>query len=329
MEEVRMKLLGLSCGRKMQNTEVLVKEAMRGAEELGADVGMIRLLDLDIKPCTGCVSCVRSLMQGGPGKCVIKDDLHLVDEQVMECDGLILGSPVFVLTPHGLLKVMSDRFGPSHDYAFRMEAQKIRDAKGTGKGPDDRSFKDRVAGFISVGGAVTPHWLSLGLPLMNLFTFPSHIQVVDQMQVLGVSRWGHVVLNDEAMARARKLGQNVAKVMGKSEKEVRWMGDEPGTCPVCHSNLMTVSGKNPIECAICGIKGEINVEGDDIFVNFSEEEQKKARLTVAGKLEHYLEIRDNFRLAAARKDLDQIPERLKKYEGYKEIEKKDHCKAVN
>jgi len=316
-----MKLLGLSCGRKMQNTEVLVKEAMRAAEELGADVGMIRLLDLDIKPCTGCTKCVQSLMQGGPGKCVIKDDLHLVDEQLMECDGLILGSPVFVLTPHGLLKVMSDRFGPSHDYVFRMGAKEIRDAKGTGKGPDERSFKGRVAGFLSVGGAVTPHWLSLGLPLMNLFTFPSHIQVVDQMQVLGVSRWGHVVLNDEAMARARRLGRNVAEAMGKSEKEVRWMGDEPGTCPVCHSNLLTVPKKNPVECAICGIRGEIKVEGDDISVTFSEEEQKRARLTVAGKLEHYLEIRDNFRIAAARKDLDQIPERLKNYEGYREIEK--------
>jgi flavone/flavonol reductase len=323
MEEVMMKLLGLSCGRKMQNTEVLVKEAMRAAEELGADVGMIRLLDLDIKPCTGCVSCVRSLMQGGPGKCVIKDDLYLVEEQLMECDGLILGSPVFVLTPHGLLKVISDRFGPSHDYAFRMEAQKIRDAKAKGKGPDERSFKDRVAGFISVGGAVTPHWLSLGLPLMNLFTFPSHIQVVDQMQVLGVSRWGHVVLNDEAMARARKLGRNVAQAIGKPEKEMGWMGDEPGTCPVCHSNLLTVTKKNPIECAICGIKGEIKVGGGDITVTFSEEEQKKARLTVAGKLEHYLEIRDNFRIAAARKDLDQIPERLKRYEGYREIERED------
>jgi len=316
-----MKLLGLSCGRKMQNTEVLVKEAMMGAEESGVEVGMIRLLDLDIRPCTGCTACVQSLVQGGPGKCVIKDDLHLVDEQLMECDGLILGAPVFVLTPHGLLKVMSDRFGPSHDYAFRMEARKIRDAKGAGIGPDQRSFKNRVAGFISVGGAISPHWLSMGLPLMNLFTFPSHIHVVDQMQVLGVVRWGHVVLNDEAMARARRLGRHVAQAMGKPESQLAWMGDETGTCPVCHSNLLTVPKRNPVECAICGIKGEIKVEGDEITVAFSEEEQKRARLTIAGKLEHINEIRDNLRIAMGRKDLDQIPAKLKKYEGYKEIVK--------
>jgi len=123
------------------------------------------------------------------------------------------------------------------------------------------------------------------------------------------------------MARARRLGHNVAEAMGKSQEEVRWMGDEVGTCPVCHSNLLTVTKKNPVECAICGISGAIKVEGDKISVTFSEEEQKRARLTVAGKLEHYLEIRDNFRIAATRNDLDQIPERLKKYEGYREIEK--------
>ena len=129
-----MKLLGLSCGRKMQNTEILVKEAMMAAEEYGAEVGMIRLLDLDIKPCKGCTLCARSLMQGGPGKCTIKDDLHFVEEQLMACDALILGAPVYVLGPPGLLKVICDRFGPSHDVAFRMEAKKIRDTKGEGKG---------------------------------------------------------------------------------------------------------------------------------------------------------------------------------------------------
>ena len=314
-----MKLLGLSCGREMQNTEILVKEAMMAAEENGAEVGMIRLLDLDIKPCKGCTLCVQSLNQGGSGKCTIKDDLHFVDEQLMACDGVILGAPVYVLGPPGLLKIICDRFGPSHDLAFRIEAKKIRDTKGKGKGPDERSFKERVAGFISVGGAVTPNWLSLGLPLMHLFTFSSHIKVVDQMQILGVGRTGHVVLNDEAMARARKLGRHVAEAMGKPNKEAKWMGDEEGTCPVCHSNLLTVPKKNPVECAICGIRGEIRVEGDEIIVTFSEEEQRRARLTIAGKLEHIHEIRENFRTAAQRDDLHQIPIRLKKYEGYREI----------
>jgi len=58
-----MKVLGLACGRKMSNTEILVKEALMGAEETGAEVELVRLMDLNIKPCTGCNSCVIDLFE--------------------------------------------------------------------------------------------------------------------------------------------------------------------------------------------------------------------------------------------------------------------------
>jgi len=51
-------------------------------------------------------------------------------------------------------------------------------------------------------------------------------------------------------------------------------------------------------------------------VTFSEEEQKKSRLTVAEKLEHFLEVRENLRIAMAKKDLGEMPEKRKKYEAY-------------
>lgn len=313
-----MKLLGLSCGRKMDNTEVLVKEALMAAEELGTDVGFIRLLDLNIKPCKGCTACVQSLFEGGEGKCVIEDDLPFLDEQIMECDGLILGSPVYTMTPTGLLKTICDRFGPSHDVSFRMEAKKISAAKGKGKGPDERSFKDRVGAFISVGGG--SHWVSMSLPLMNLFTFPLHITVVDQMQLVAVW-YGNVVLNEgaEAIERARRLGCNVAGAMGKPISEVKWMGDEPGTCPVCHSNLLTVTKKNPVECPICGISGQIKVDGDEITVTFSEEEQKRSRLTLAGLLEHWFELRGNFKKAEQKMQREgkELSKKLEKYKSNK------------
>ncbi len=64
-----MKVLGLTCGRKMSNTEILVKEALMGAEEMGAKVEIVRLMDLNIKPCTGCNSCVIDLFEkAGSGR---------------------------------------------------------------------------------------------------------------------------------------------------------------------------------------------------------------------------------------------------------------------
>ena len=88
-----MRVLGISCGRRIGNTEIMVKEALMGAGETGAEVELIHLHDLNIKPCTGCNSCVLDLLERcGPGRCAIKnDDLSFFEERFLECDGLIVG----------------------------------------------------------------------------------------------------------------------------------------------------------------------------------------------------------------------------------------------
>ncbi|MFC1945985.1 flavodoxin family protein [Chloroflexota bacterium] len=318
-----MKLLGLACGREMDNTEILVKEALMAAEELGARTSFMRLIDLKIEPCRGCSACLQSLFKGGEGKCVLQDDLHLLDAQVMECDGLILGSPVLTNTPSALLKMVCERFAPSHDYVFRMEAKKINAAAtgNIGAGPDERSFKNRVGGFVSVGGGVS--YVALALPLMNFFTFPLNIKVVDQMPLSGIW-YGSLGLIERAdvMARARKLGQNVASSMGKRADEIKWLGDTTGSCPVCHSNLFVVTGKNPVECPICGIHGHIKTEGDEINFYFSDEEQAKSRFTQAGLLEHWHELQSFANKSKPGGKSDELARILEKYRGYGQTEKK-------
>lgn len=161
-----MKVLGISCGRKLGNTEILVKEALMGAESLGAEVELVRLNDLNLKPCTGCNACVVSLLEkSSSGDCVIKDDFKFIEEKIMECDGLILGSPIYEKGPTGLLKILADRMGPSHNVAFRMISKKVREEKGitSGKPVDERSFKTRSASLIAVGGS---EWDTLALPMM-------------------------------------------------------------------------------------------------------------------------------------------------------------------
>jgi multimeric flavodoxin WrbA len=313
-----MKLLGLSCGRKMQNSEILLREALMAAEDAGAEVSMIRLPDLDIKPCKNCMACTMSLMNGGAGDCVIKDDLPFLDDQLFECDGMILAVPTYILAPPGQVKMISDRRGPSRDVVWLAESKKMRGTvpKPPDKGPDERAFKKRVAAFISVGGASTPNWLSLTLPLMYLFTFPSNMTVVDQMQMTSVTKFMNPVLNPEALERAATLGRNVAEAMKKPLEEVCWMGDE-GTCPVCHCNLLTVKGTNPVECPICGIAGTLKIDSGRISVEFSEEEQKRSRLFLAGKVEHWIEIRTNVGMYMQRPDAFDIPKRVEKYESYR------------
>ena len=53
-----MKVLGIfGSPRKGGNTELLLEEALKGAEAEGAEVERLRLTDYDIIPCKECLAC--------------------------------------------------------------------------------------------------------------------------------------------------------------------------------------------------------------------------------------------------------------------------------
>ncbi len=288
-----MKILGLSFGRKMKNCEIMVKSALMEAEKAGAEVSFIRMIDMEIQDCNGCGGCGKSLDNGGSGRCIIKDDLPFVDEEVQNADGLIIAAPVYALGPTGQLKQMADRMGPSHDIAFLFHANEKRIAEGkTGDQlVDPRNFKQRYAGLISVGGASTKNWVSFGLPTMHILTYPSQIKVVDQIDAYNMGNTAHPFLDEDLMGRIRRMGQHVVSAVGKPREDVSWMGDEEGTCPVCHCDLLTVNGTTTVECPICGIYGKISIDGDKLNVTFSEAEQHRSRLNREGLEEHWREIK--------------------------------------
>jgi multimeric flavodoxin WrbA len=320
-----MKVLGLTCGRKMSNTEILVKEALMGAEEMGAEVELVRLMDLNIKPCTGCNSCVIDLFEkGGSGACVIKnDDFKFIDEKILDCDGLVLGSPVYEKSLQGLLKVLNDRMGPSHDMAFRIIAKKIREEKGitTGKGPDERSFKPRVASLFAVGGS---DWTTLALPLMQIFVLPMNMKIVDQQLFNWVALPATVVLKEQMLARARRSGRHIVESLQKPLEEATY-GGERGRCPVCHSNVLELKKKSePVICAVCGVKGKLKTEGDDYVLEVTEEAKALSHVLLSGKFHHA----DDLKNISLKPDprMSEIPERIEKYKSYLKYSRPERLK---
>jgi len=310
-----MKVLGLTCGRKLSNTEILVKEALMGAEEMGAEVEIVRLLDLDIKPCTGCNACVISLFEkGGAGDCVIKnDDFKFIDDKILECDGIIVGSPIYEKTPQGLLKVLNDRMGPSHDLAFRIIAKKIREEKGItkGKGPDERSFKPRVASLFAVGGS---DWTTLALPMLQIFALPMNMTVVDQQLFNWTALPATVVLKDEYLQRARRSGRHVAETLKKPIEEAEYIGPR-GVCPVCHSSVVELDKTaEKALCAVCGVKGKLKTDGDTYRLSVTEEDWAHSHVLLSGKFQHG----DDLKNISLKPDprMKEIPELVKKYKDY-------------
>jgi len=312
-----VKILGISCGRKMSNTEILVKEALMGAEEAGAEVELIRLHDLKLKPCTGCNACVVNLFEKcGPGECTIKDDdFKFIDEKILECDGLILGSPIYEKSPSGQLKILNDRMGPSHDIAFRMIAKKMREERGitTGKGPDERSFKPRAASLIAVGGS---EWDTLALPMMHLFALSMQINVVDKTLINWVGLPGAIVFKEDALANARRSGRHVAETLKKPIEEAKYIGEE-GLCPLCHSKLVEVRDDNktfPAICGTCGVRGTLSIVDNKVKFEIAEKDIAHSHVLVSGKFEHAAELKEVSLKPNPKQH--ELPERLKKYQSY-------------
>ena len=101
-----MKILALNGSfRKNGNTEILLKQALMGAESKGAQVEILRLTDHKIGPCRGCGLC---LFRGNV--CQVKDDdVSLIFSRIDECDGVILGSPCYFLELTAVVKQLIDR----------------------------------------------------------------------------------------------------------------------------------------------------------------------------------------------------------------------------
>jgi multimeric flavodoxin WrbA len=89
--------------RRKGNTALLLKRAIEGAREEGAEVTEIVLRDKKISPCLEIYGCKES------GKCVIKDDFHEIIDLLLKSKGLILASPIFFYSLSAQSKLLIDR----------------------------------------------------------------------------------------------------------------------------------------------------------------------------------------------------------------------------
>jgi len=312
-----MKVLGISFGRPMKNGELLVKHALMAAQEAGAGVKYINTLKMDIRHCTGCGACSRGRENGKQIRCIIKDDYSILEEAVLDADAIIVAAPVYVLGPVGQFKNFVDRYGPAHDRAACVAEQQRRVDQGL-ELLDPRVLSDKYVAYISVGGAFTPNWVSLGLPGMYLFGVSTTMKTVGQIDAYNMGRIGSPLLNRELMDQTAALGKHLVASVGKSEVEIEWFGEE-GACPVCHNKLITITGQaTEVECPMCGILGRLDIADGKIQVTFSEAEKQRARGTYNGLLEHYLEIRGmkDHALPKIQANKEFLDLEMKKYEQF-------------
>ncbi len=100
-----MQILGFNGSpRKKGNTSAIIRAILTGAESEGAETVEVRLHDLDMKGCQGCLSCRKK-----PGVCAQKDELTPYLESMKTCQGIVVGCPIYMYRICGQMKLFVDR----------------------------------------------------------------------------------------------------------------------------------------------------------------------------------------------------------------------------
>ena len=77
---------------------------MRGAQDEGKQVEKIFVAEKKIAPCTGCYFCAKH-----GGRCAFNDDMGEILQKIIDCDVLVLSSPVYFYSICAQLKTVIDR----------------------------------------------------------------------------------------------------------------------------------------------------------------------------------------------------------------------------
>ena len=102
----RVQVVGvMSSARLDGNTAKLVRAALSGAEEAGAQTTEVSLPKYQLSFCQGCLRCIAE------GRCVASDDFEALRRLVSDSNGIILSSPTYGLAPCARMKNFVDRFG--------------------------------------------------------------------------------------------------------------------------------------------------------------------------------------------------------------------------
>lgn len=104
-KRVVMKILGISGSPKGAKSQTirLVKAVLDGARKAGAEIELADVGKMNIKYCIACGACYRK------GSCIHDDDFPRLLETMLESQGMVWGSPVYIDSVTAQLKTVLDR----------------------------------------------------------------------------------------------------------------------------------------------------------------------------------------------------------------------------
>jgi multimeric flavodoxin WrbA len=234
----KKRILGI-CGvqRKtgFSSSSFLLSEALKAAEEEGAETSQIRLIDYNIIPCEACGFCLSNR------HCPLfdnqADQFSLIYQKCIEADAFIFSSPVYALSLPSIWKTWIDRCDPCSDDELSYDYYNydiVQNVKG-------KALKGKVAGQIAVAAGLG-HEMALA-SLMPAFTAVKltivvniGLSLVEYDSEPGVKSqpWAKDIREAKfAIDMSRALGKRVFEAIGFSAFKI----DNINRTLIMHSNF--------------------------------------------------------------------------------------------
>jgi multimeric flavodoxin WrbA len=194
-----VKILGLfGSPRRGGNTELLLEEALKGAEKEGAKVERLYLSDFTITPCKECHGC------DDTGNCIILDDMEKIYPKLLEADVVILASPIFFYGVTAWAKALIDR-----SQALWARKYLLKDSSLGKEGKKRKGF------FISVGATKGQKVFEGAILTVKYFFDVLNAEYAGELVFRGVEAKGDILNHPEALQQAYETGRKLVLEWGK------------------------------------------------------------------------------------------------------------------
>ncbi|MDO9464951.1 MAG: flavodoxin family protein [bacterium] len=185
-----MKVLGINGSpRRGGNTDILLDNVLKGAQNKGAEVEKIVLNDLEFSPCQECENMPND------GFCIIEDNMQTIYRKVEEADVIILASPIFFGSLSAQTKMMIDRFQCVWRAKYIFKKQVFG--------------KRKIGVFISVEGSKRKDFFDNARSIVKNFFVTINADYKEDLFCFGIGEKGAILKHPELLKKAFRLGEKL------------------------------------------------------------------------------------------------------------------------
>lgn len=186
--------------RKGGNSDILLKQLLKGARDDGAATEEVQLRNYQFQGCIGCERCRKDKQCTG-----LQDGMQLIYPKIQEAGGLVLISPIYNYNMTALMKAYIDRLYCFYDFSDERP----------GYWSSRLANQGRKAIIAVVGEQASREEGGMDLTLEALRRPVEALgyEIIDELPVLGVFHKGKVREYPQVIEQAEALGRRLVSFL--------------------------------------------------------------------------------------------------------------------